>query len=435
MGRLGKKGKAAAAAFILLGLLVLVFVVRSIATGISPAARADAPIGTKGIAPLGVPNPATTRRAPNLPPGGQMPNGDALQAKVALLMKEGVEVCGMSPTEAAYYVASNGRIGGLAESTAALLAEAAGAIVQSADVRERATGLYLQAYLARSAGADERELNDRDCKTPDCRRALTEAWRETARNAAKPLAELARQSRDPAIYAAAVHACQKEETGGCNGISYAGWAQLEPENAAPWMILSEQAKAAGDANAGAKALRRIVIASRVDFRLPDMRPLINASALKEAVVPAQNELLGSMIGVAAATSIEHGMALGNICLRADIWNDERKALCDKLANMMVGSDRSMVGLRMATIVARKLDWTDERIQALQDESDMIMGSWMAEANRGSGFGCEQMTRDVQRSKESLTIGERAVAREQVAKSGKTMQELAEDYRKTLKPAS
>ena len=435
MGRLGKTGKAAVAVFILIGLLLLVFIVHGISTESAPAAtKADVHVEANGIFPPALPNAEMRKMLQPMSPGGAMPDEDALQAKVASLLKEGVEVCGMSPTEAAYYVASNGKIGGRPEAKAALLAEAAGAIVQSAELRERATGLYIQAYLAESAGGEEREQKDRECKTLDCRRALTAAWAESRRNAARPLAVVARQSRDPAIYAAAVHACQKEEAGGCSGISYAGWAKLEPENAAPWMMLSEQAKAAGDANARAEALRRIATASRVDFRLPDMGPLINAGALKDAAAFEQHELLVSMIGVTASTSINHGMALGNICLRADTWDDERKAICDNLANMMAEKDRSMVGLRMATIVAKKLGWSGERIQVLQDESDMIMGSWIADANRENHFGCEQMARDVQRGKEWLSIGERAVARQQAAKSGKTMRELAEDYRKTLKPA-
>lgn len=436
MGRLSKSGKAAVAVLILSGMLLLVFFFRSIAIDSSPAqAHGDSRAETTNISPPAAPDAAMSKVLPPLPPGKVMPDQDALQAKVASLMKEGVEVCGMSPTEAAYWVASDGRIGGLTEATAALLAEAAGAIVQSADARERTTGLYIQAYLSQSAGGEERELKDRECKTPECRRALTAAWAESRRNAARPLAELARQSRDPAIYAAAVHLCQKEETGGCNGISYSGWAKLEPENVAPWMMVSEQAKANGDANARAEALRRIATASLVDFRPPDMRPLINAGALKDAAAPSQYGLLGSMIGVAASISINHGMALGNICLRADIWDDERKAICHNLANMMAEKDRSMVGLRMATIVAKKLGWSDERIQALQDESDMIMGSWMADANHENRVGCEQMAKEIQRGKEWLTIGERAVARQQAAKSGKTIRELAEDYRKTLKPAS
>ncbi len=435
MGRLGKTGKAVVAVFILIGLLLLAFIVWRIATDRRPAeTQTVAPVEANGIAPLALPHPAMRKVLPPMSSGVAIPEQDSLQAKVTSLMREGVEACGMSPTEAAYYVASNGKIGGRPEATAALLAEAAGQIVQSTDARERATGLYIQAYLAESAGSDERELKDRECKTPDCRRALTAALAETRRNAARPLAELARQSRDPAIYAAAVHACQKDEAGGCSGISYSGWAKLEPDNAAPWMMLSEQAKVAGDTNARAEVLRHIATASRVDFRLPDMTPLINSGALKDAAVHAQYELLSSMIGVTASTSISHGMALGNICLRADLWDDERKAVCDKLANMMAEKARSFVGLRMTTIVAKKLGWSDERIQALEYESDMIMGLYDVEMRRANQLGCEQMAKDIQRGKEWLTIGERAVAREQVAKSGKTMRELAGDYRKTLKPA-
>lgn len=433
MGRLGKTGKAVLVGFILIGMLLLAFIIRRTATdGPTAGAKADAPAETNGISPPALPGPAMRKMLPPKSAGGAMPDENALQAKVASLLKERVEVCGMSPSEAAYYVASDGKIGARPEATAALLAEAAGAIVQSADLRERATGLYIQAYLADSAGSEERELKDRECKTPDCRRALTAAWAETRRNAARPLAELARQTRDPAIYAAAVHSCQKEETGGCIGISYAGWAKLEPENAAPWMMLSEQAKAAGDANGHAEALRHIATASRVDFRLPDMRPLINTDAVTKAPIFAQAELSNWLIGVVAATSISHGSALFSICLRDSSGNLERKSLCDKLASMTLDSERSATGLMLATVLASKLAWPDDKMLALKDERDLIMGLWMADSNPKNPFGCEQITKDVQRSKATLTVGDRAFAKEQLARSGKSMREQVDDYRSRFK---
>ncbi len=432
MGRLGKSGKAVVAVLILLGILLLAFFFRSTTIDNRPAqANVVAGVETQYVSPHAAPNPTMRKVLPPIPPGKVMPDQNALQAKVASLMKEGVEVCGMSPTEAAYYFASGGKIGGRPEATAALLAEAAGAIVQSTDARERATALYIQAYLAQSAGGEERELKDRECKTPDCRRALTEAWAESRRNAAAPLADLARQSNNPAIYAAAVHVCQKDEAGGCNGISYAGWAKLEPENAAPWMMLSEQAKANGDANARAEALRRIATASRVDFRLPDMAPIINAEAVKGTSAFAQSELVQTLLGQAAATSLIHGTALGNICIRADIWNDDRKALCDKLANMMIEIDRTAIGLMLATAVARKLGWPGDRMQALKDESDLIMGSWFDDVDPAKRFSCEQLARDVQRGKDTLTVGERVVTKAWLAKSGKSMRELAEAARRKV----
>jgi hypothetical protein len=113
------------------------------------------------------------------------------------------------------------------------------ALLNSDDNRAQAAGLFLQDKIA---GAEVMPMQ------------------EQARDT---LIQLAVGSGDPAVYATAVSACDTygdSAKGACAQLSLKGWAQVDPDNAVPWLLLAGKARVRGAGAAeGRNAARALVV--------------------------------------------------------------------------------------------------------------------------------------------------------------------------------
>ncbi len=106
------------------------------------------------------------------------------------------------------------------------------------------------------------------------------------------MARLAIGSQDPVVYALAVEACKTwpaQEYGSCSLISRAQWAQLDPDNAVPWLELAAQARENNAADTEAQALGMAAHARHVNTR-EGVLPTLVDRALGNRVTPLQRTL-------------------------------------------------------------------------------------------------------------------------------------------------
>ena len=352
----------------------------------------------------------------------------------ALLKGDEVEVCGLSGFEAALFVAGDTEISTRALNTT--LAQLIGKLLAGGNPQDRTQALYLQALLPEWNRSIEDGGKYRICGGDlECIAKLWDANVPPAaisapKPEAEPLVKLALTSRDPNIIAAAIYACQGTRAGVCGTISIIDWAAVDADNAAMWLMMANDAVIRNDTSARDIALRRALMAPGYDLRIPSL-----ASVIESDLVGAQSPLvqfeIGNQLGISNFSPIlPASFALARYCFDGKTVEsgEVRNALCDTLANKLLQHDESLVGLSIAIAIGAKLGWDASRLQALRDEKAVGLG-WAYDAfPSGNMFSCRQLAQSNLLNQNVLSKGERQIRREVVANSGKSLAEVANEYR-------
>ncbi len=349
-----------------------------------------------------------------------------------LLKGPKVEICGLSDFEAAKYIAGDPEADTNALSTT--LSAVMDKLKQSENPRDQALGLYVQAHLANwvANSAEQAKLRicegDFECifKLIDPNKRL-EIKPEVRATGIAPLVKLALSERDPAIIAAAIYTCRGDRTDACAAISYADWVAVEPENAAAWLLLADNASSNNELPVRENALRRAAAASGYDLRVPSLASVWNAD-----LTQAQSPLELSSIGLQLATSqmittLTPINAMVSYC-RPDGLDDAQKQLCDTLASKLLEQDDSVIGLSIAAFIGKKIGWDAARLQALRDQKGVALGMMGDMSSGASMYSCENLSKRIQETEAWLTKTDRALIRDRIANSGMSFAELVEKYR-------
>lgn len=357
---------------------------------------------------------------------------------MALLQGKKVEVCGLSDLDAALFLAEQEELEGLTMNKSemgkgaanAALSEASAKLMQSNSLRDQALGLYVQAHQAEWAAIDE-GIKAKRCKGDmRCESDEWESKPQVRAAVAEPVVKMALAGRDPAIYATAMYACGSARIDACAAISYLGWARIDPDNAAVWLMVASEAAAQKDLAARDVAMRRAASASGYDTRIPSLATLFESEAVK-AQSPLERMFIGNSLNTitALAWPPPYG-ALGSYCLRGETTDPARKDVCDALANKLLDLDKSLVGHRTASRIGEKIGWDAARLQTLRDESVVEFALALDIGLTGNKYSCENLAKSDQWTQKLLSKGDRGIALERIAKSGMSITELVEAYRKT-----
>ena len=349
-----------------------------------------------------------------------------------LLKGPKVEICGLSDFEAAKYIAGDPEIDDKALNTA--LAAMRAQIVGSEKPHDKAFGLYVESRLAEWAAISASQSELRICQDDfDCMinllnttKKVESAPASTAASIA-PLVALALGERDPAIIAAALYACRGDRSGACATISYADWVAVEPDNAAAWLQMADDASLKKEPARRDDALRHAAAASGYDLRVPSLASVWNAE-----LIQSQPPLVRSSIGLQLAssqitTTPAPIYAMSSYC-RLDGLDDAQKQLCDTLANKLLEQDDSVIGLSIAAFIGKKIGWDAARLQALRDQKGVEMGMMIDMSSGASMYSCENLSKRIQETEAWLTKTDRALIRDRIAASGMSFAELVEKYR-------
>jgi hypothetical protein len=339
------------------------------------------------------------------------------------------EVCGLSAAEAKAFIASNGMF--FSETTSRALADATSKFVQSNNVHEKATGLYLFALQAGGDAAESERVNYPGCESSDdCVLKPYQARQKAVPVNAEPLVTLALESNDISVYATALYACSGSTTGACAKISYARWAQMEPDNAAAWMMAASEAEARKDSAARASALQRAVSANDYNTRFPILTDVLVSDEIQDQPPMQLASTLSTIVGLNAASTIGSLVGLGRHCARLEVMDEPRRVMCDALATKMAEKDETLFGVMMAKSIGERSGWSAERLQPLKDEYEVFAGHAFEGMFGEKMFTCEAVSIGNQKLLHMLALGERGATREFVKQSGKTLAEMAAEYRKS-----
>lgn len=317
------------------------------------------------------------------------------------------EVCGLSKAEAKEFVAS--RQASITPPVNRVLAEKITKSIQSSDLREKTLGLYLLAHQAGQAAMDAERLNYPGCSSgPECFDKPYDAMLQARPVNAEPLVNLATSTRNLDTYAAALYACSGAKTAACNSISYLRWAEMEPDNAAAWLMAASEAEARKDNVARVAALQRAVTAKNYDARAPSMSAVFTTEAVQALPPLAQSAIASTLIEINSGVRFKPLGGVGRHCGGGESLDDERRVLCNALSAKLVDKDQTLAGLRMATAIGERIGWNPEQLKPLKDEYAKGTAPAQGELD-GTMFTCDVLVKANQRVRSVLAVGERAAA--------------------------
>jgi hypothetical protein len=320
-----------------------------------------------------------------------------------------VELCGhgtMSADEADPDAVFR-QVGALTKATAARWLTA---LQNSGDLRSRAAGLLLEATV--SAG---------DSTGPVAAQTLAAAT------------QLAAGTEDPAVYALALSMCARsggtDAEGACQPISLQRWAQMDPDNAVPWLFLAAAARAGHDAGAEANAFSQAAKAHKVDSYGDSLFAFADPELPQDATPLERSYFASEIIGVEAALwAPQYGIANQHCSLEA-MQDSNVRQQCDSLAQLLVRKGTTLLDLGVGRRIGARAGWPGERVNEVLQEQHALMQAinQVTPSDNDKLWTCDAVNRVNAYMVQRVGLGEVGAAREVLERSGETVEAMAEKY--------
>lgn len=325
------------------------------------------------------------------------------------------------------------------------------AMQSSADERVRAAGWLLESRLLELAVRSDDDARSSACAPDDlaCKSA-SERSSADQRSAAKlplaatraidRLAQLAASSRDPFVYRLAAEACRIHlpslvPDGACQLVSAEQWVRIDPSNATPWLHLAELARARQDPFGEAEAIYRASIATSSNEHWGALPRLVSQT------ITSDTQQLSKTIAINDAWGVQMSFAPlaspTRHCSADAVRDSNRRQTCEALATLLVDKGRTSLDAKIAHALGEHVGWPKERLQALQDEQQMLAEAAWRHISGDGMLSCEGVQRMAQWARTSEQLGELGAARDLVRRSGRTLDEATREYarrRETLRSA-
>jgi hypothetical protein len=220
------------------------------------------------------------------------------------------------------------------------------ALLDSDDTRARALGLALQ-------------FKESDVGT-------TQMTQDQARD---ELVQLAVGTADPAVYAIALGACRAAAASppdaACHQLSPQGWARIDPKNAAPWLMMMSDARAAHDTSEEDDSFRQAALAQTVTSyaeamygfaqkdRPADMAPLEQSYASMDLI----SELLSWPI-IQMRPLLDH-------CSVEAMQNADMRSQCSAVADLLMDRGNTIIYLTTGLTLGQRSGEPAARLQAAE----------------------------------------------------------------------
>lgn len=208
---------------------------------------------------------------------------------------------------------------------------------------------------------------------------------------------LALESNDPAIYAFALGQCGDDNldmgAGPCQGLSLEHWAQIDADNATPWIWMASRAVKAGDDARTDEALDRAANA----LYLQSYAGAMSAAALDvlpHEVTPLEKAVAGADLVSISRMGIPFAL-FTSLCSEEALHTVRRRSQCSSIAELLADQGSTIIEVSIAAILAQRLGWPEDRWMLLRKESDSdrraLSHPW-GQADSSEGFRCETVQR-------------------------------------------
>jgi hypothetical protein len=300
-------------------------------------------------------------------------------------------------------------------------------LAASPNERETALGLLLQRSMISYPVLDQDEQSDPRCaNSSDCGENKYGAAANNAAEIRNRLVRLAIGSRDSQVYAIALQSCNYVVGVGtgdaCSLLSAARWAELEPDNAVPWLLLAGAAQATGNDAARDEAVYRASSAQRFDPHLPNFIGFLQSPDFRGESPQTRSALLDDVFGMEATrTALPYGTLL-QYCGFPSVADATRVSVCRDLADLLLKQDPTLLGLTTGVKLAQSAGWSADSVKAWREEKNALLlaaqKAGAAQQTEREGGSCEELARGERWATDYAALGELGVARKFLKESGK-----------------
>jgi hypothetical protein len=244
-----------------------------------------------------------------------------------------------------------------------------GSLVASEDPRRQAIGLALENAHPGAPG-------DRGRDTP----------------VNNNLVLLAIQTSDPVIYALALSQCGDldQASGPCQALSWEHWANIDPDNAVPWLGLAAKASSSGDQQGVDHALAMASMASRFDEYASTVSA-IALSALPRDMGPLDKAVaVGDVFSSLSSLGAPPLDITETLCSDTAIQQPVRKQQCTGIANESADKGATLFDVLVASKLAKRLGFSADRqsmleMEARDDSAALTAHNPWSLTDQGSGY--------------------------------------------------
>ncbi len=188
------------------------------------------------------------------------------------------------------------------------------------------------------------------------------------------LVDLAQSSEDPALYALALYACNgrpgEAAPAMCQQLSFAGWADLDAENAVPWLQLARLAREGHDPAAEASAFARAAGAGRVDAYDDALFAFAQPALPKESTALTRSFLATQIIGLGASMSAPPSIVFQH-CSRDAMQDPNVNQQCEAVAELLVNTGTTLVDAAVGEHLGERAGWSADRVAQLTAERNAL----------------------------------------------------------------
>jgi hypothetical protein len=285
---------------------------------------------------------------------------------------------------------------------------------------DRALGLYLKASLAGMAVREEMLRRQPDCykqeKGVTCINAVGAAEKQAIREASALLIELAKDTKDPAVYAAAMHRCDGMMLESpCDTLKPDRLLMLDAQNGfANLVAANDLARNAvrsrdpvGDAKRAEMLYEKALTMPMFDSRLPAFARILDAPTVREQPVFMINSftdwLQSERRGIERTAAVEASM---NCTLHAvfGISSDAPPVFCPSVNTLRERHPFDLYTYRDTISKLKAKDATNRNIAQLEAELKLLMQTEHELRKGPNWLTCEGMARDNPINAEILRYG-------------------------------
>src|SRR5664279_797617 len=209
------------------------------------------------------------------------------------------------------------------------------ALQNSGDLRARVAGLLLEGKVT---GGD--------------------SLRPVAEQTRNEVVQLAAGSVDPAVYGMALSMCETsagtDMDSACRQLTLRRWAQIDPDNAVPWLLLAGAARARHDSVAEADAFTHAATAHRVDSYSDSVFAFAEPE-LPHDVTPLERSYLATeVIGVESGIRLPQYSAVSRHCSSSAMQDGAVRQQCDLIAELLVTQGTNFLDLGLGRSIGERV---------------------------------------------------------------------------------
>jgi hypothetical protein len=194
------------------------------------------------------------------------------------------------------------------------------------------------------------------------------------------LAAMAASTKDPRLYALALRTCWGRASQACEGLSARRWAEIEPDNAMPWLMMLDESARHEDVSGMQEAMFHVTQSRRLAERnQAPLQPIIDAATGDPESLIAARALAIDAIGISAAQvgPIGYTACKGVLRANANVWQQ-----CVAMTDLLENRSDSLYARQVGASIDKRLTGNTKPGEQVAAQ----MKRWMA-VDLASSSGC------------------------------------------------